>query len=247
MQDLQWGGCTSLMFTGSDLQPHLAHRRPFLLPSQERDINMIMTPSDDKDIVQRCMLNARHLEQLEKDTGVKPWTFEQHEFEAVIIPAGCPHQVRCAYYLLTSMSCAPDAALVQACNSSHVVAAHRIETPTALWVPSAVSSLSMLMPQIVRAALLADAALSSRFVTPYHGSQFGGPMQVRNLKGCLKVAIDFVAPESIGQCLRLSEERRLLAMQEKGPVEKRVHADKLQGELMLNRALADCTNVLNKM
>ena len=39
------------------------------------------------------MLNAQHLEQLEKDTGVRPWTFEQHELEAVVIPAGCPHQV----------------------------------------------------------------------------------------------------------------------------------------------------------
>ena len=70
-------------------------------------------------------------------------------------------------------------------------------------------------------------------------------MQVRNLKGCLKVAIDFVAPESIGQCLRLSVERRLLALQEKGPVVRRVHADKLQGELMLNRALADAARALS--
>ena len=69
-------------------------------------------------------------------------------------------------------------------------------------------------------------------------------VQVRNLKGCLKVAIDFVAPESIGQCLRLSEERRLLAVHETGRVETRVHADKLQGELMLNRALASAAEIL---
>ncbi|KAK9864098.1 hypothetical protein WJX84_007913 [Apatococcus fuscideae] len=40
------------------------------------------------------MLTAAHLEKLKADTGVEPWTFEQHEGEAVIIPAGCPHQVR---------------------------------------------------------------------------------------------------------------------------------------------------------
>ena len=71
-----------------------------------------------------------------------------------------------------------------------------------------------------------------------------GALQVRNLKGCLKVAIDFVAPESIGQCLRLSEERRILARQETGPVERRMHADKLQGELMLNRALANAVKLV---
>jgi hypothetical protein len=26
--------------------------------------------------------------------GVEPWTFEQKLGEAVLIPAGCPHQVR---------------------------------------------------------------------------------------------------------------------------------------------------------
>ena len=69
-------------------------------------------------------------------------------------------------------------------------------------------------------------------------------VQVRNLKGCLKVAIDFVAPESISQCLRLTEERRLLAIHETEDVEQRVHADKLQGELMLNRALASAAKLL---
>ena len=64
-------------------------------------------------------------------------------------------------------------------------------------------------------------------------------LQVRNLCGCLKIAIDFVAPESVGQCLRLTEERRLLAAceQETTPPES-THADKLQGELMVGRATA---------
>ena len=41
-----------------------------------------------------------------------------------------------------------------------------------------------------------------------------------------------------------AEERRLLAVHETGRVETRVHADKLQGELMLNRALASAAEIL---
>lgn len=42
-------------------------------------------------------------------------------------------------------------------------------------------------------------------------------LQVRNLCGCIKIAIDFVAPESLGQCLRLTEERRLLNLEVRLP------------------------------
>ena len=71
----------------------------------------------------------------------------------------------------------------------------------------------------------------------------GGGAQVRNLCGCIKIAIDFVAPESVGQCLRLTEERRLLNMEDcaNNPGEEAAsatHADKLQGELMVGRSAA---------
>lgn len=39
------------------------------------------------------MLTRNHLAALAK-LGVQPAHFEQHESEAVFIPAGCPHQVR---------------------------------------------------------------------------------------------------------------------------------------------------------
>ena len=42
--------------------------------------------------VQRCYLTAELLDLLREDTGIVPWAFEQHQGEAVIIPAGCPHQ-----------------------------------------------------------------------------------------------------------------------------------------------------------
>ena len=34
------------------------------------------------------------LAALAKDTGIKPWTFDQREGDAVFVPAGCAHQVR---------------------------------------------------------------------------------------------------------------------------------------------------------
>ncbi|XP_057423746.1 lysine-specific demethylase JMJ26-like [Lotus japonicus] len=38
----------------------------------------------------------------------------------------------------------------------------------------------------------------------------GCPYQVRNLKSCISVALDFVSPESVGECFRLTEEFRRL-------------------------------------
>ncbi|XP_047078912.1 lysine-specific demethylase JMJ25-like [Lolium rigidum] len=50
----------------------------------------------------------------------------------------------------------------------------------------------------------------------------GCPHQVRNLKSCIKVALDFVSPENVQECIRLTEEFRLL------PVGHRVNEDKLE-------------------
>uniref|UniRef100_J3L7E4 JmjC domain-containing protein n=1 Tax=Oryza brachyantha TaxID=4533 RepID=J3L7E4_ORYBR len=36
----------------------------------------------------------QHKIKLKEEYGVEPWTFEQKLGEAVLIPAGCPHQVR---------------------------------------------------------------------------------------------------------------------------------------------------------
>ncbi|CAK9311523.1 unnamed protein product [Citrullus colocynthis] len=38
----------------------------------------------------------------------------------------------------------------------------------------------------------------------------GCPHQVRNLKSCIKVALDFVSPENVGECIHLTEEFRRL-------------------------------------
>ncbi|GAB2285005.1 hypothetical protein Dimus_019460 [Dionaea muscipula] len=50
----------------------------------------------------------------------------------------------------------------------------------------------------------------------------GCPHQVRNLKSCIKVALDFVSPENVQECIRLTEEFRVL------PKNHRAKEDKLE-------------------
>ncbi|GAB2292144.1 hypothetical protein Dimus_026395 [Dionaea muscipula] len=54
----------------------------------------------------------------------------------------------------------------------------------------------------------------------------GCPHQVRNLKPCIKVALDFVSPENVSECIRLTEEFRLL------PMNHQAKEDKLQVKKM---------------
>eukprot|EP00850_Spirogloea_muscicola_P021382 SM000247S08271 [mRNA] locus=s247:45272:49281:+ [translate_table: standard] len=58
----------------------------------------------------------------------------------------------------------------------------------------------------------------------------GCPHQVRNLKSCIKVAVDFVSPENVSECVRLTEEFRLL------PVQHRAKEDKLEVKKMVFNA-----------
>ncbi|XP_062224361.1 lysine-specific demethylase JMJ26-like isoform X2 [Phragmites australis] len=59
----------------------------------------------------------------------------------------------------------------------------------------------------------------------------GCPHQVRNLKSCIKVALDFVSPENVRECIRLTEEFRLL------PEWHRVNEDKLEVKKIALHAL----------
>ncbi|XP_060194192.1 lysine-specific demethylase JMJ27-like isoform X2 [Lycium barbarum] len=69
----------------------------------------------------------------------------------------------------------------------------------------------------------------------------GCPHQVRNLKSCIKVALDFVSPENVGECIRLTEEFRVL------PQKHRAKEDKLEVKKMalyaLEKAVADLKNL----
>ncbi|XP_010688671.2 lysine-specific demethylase JMJ26 [Beta vulgaris subsp. vulgaris] len=48
----------------------------------------------------------------------------------------------------------------------------------------------------------------------------GCPHQVRNLKSCIKVALDFVSPENVGECIRLAGEFRILPQNHKAKEDK---------------------------
>ncbi|KAJ9136251.1 hypothetical protein P3X46_033343 [Hevea brasiliensis] len=43
---------------------------------------------------QNFFLDTTHKKRLKEEFKIEPWTFEQHVGEAVIIPAGCPYQIR---------------------------------------------------------------------------------------------------------------------------------------------------------
>ncbi|KAI3523952.1 hypothetical protein L1887_02488 [Cichorium endivia] len=55
--------------------------------------------------------------------------------------------------------------------------------------------------------------------------------QVRNLKSCIKVALDFVSPENVGECIRLTEDFRVL------PQNHRAKEDKLEVKKMALHAV----------
>ncbi|KAL5729880.1 hypothetical protein ACHQM5_002772 [Ranunculus cassubicifolius] len=59
----------------------------------------------------------------------------------------------------------------------------------------------------------------------------GCPHQVRNLKSCTKVALDFVSPENIHECFRLTEEFRRL------PKNHKIREDKLEIKKMTLHAI----------
>ncbi|KAL7163015.1 hypothetical protein ACSBR2_039170 [Camellia fascicularis] len=59
----------------------------------------------------------------------------------------------------------------------------------------------------------------------------GCPYQVRNLKSCIKVELDFVSPENLSECIRLTEEVHLL------PENHRAKEDKLEVKKMAIHAI----------
>ncbi|XP_062088289.1 lysine-specific demethylase JMJ26 [Humulus lupulus] len=69
----------------------------------------------------------------------------------------------------------------------------------------------------------------------------GCPHQVRNLKSCTKVAADFVSPENVGECLRLTEEFRQL------PKSHRAREDKLEIKKMVLYAVDQAVKELEDL
>ncbi|XP_057765013.1 LOW QUALITY PROTEIN: lysine-specific demethylase JMJ26-like [Salvia miltiorrhiza] len=69
----------------------------------------------------------------------------------------------------------------------------------------------------------------------------GCPHQVRNLKSCTKVAADFVSPENLHECLKLTEEFRKL------PRDHRAKEDKLEVKKMILHAVNNAIDELQKL
>ncbi|XP_062027619.1 uncharacterized protein LOC133743641 isoform X1 [Rosa rugosa] len=67
----------------------------------------------------------------------------------------------------------------------------------------------------------------------------GCPHQVRNLKSCIKVALDFVSPENVGECFRLTEEFRTL------PTNHRASEDKLEVKKMIVHAVCEAVKEIS--
>jgi len=69
----------------------------------------------------------------------------------------------------------------------------------------------------------------------------GCPHQVRNLKSCIKVALNFVSPENLQERNRLEEELRLL------PKNHRAREDKLEARKMTLYAVSSAVNEIEKL
>ncbi|KAL7599343.1 hypothetical protein Lser_V15G23172 [Lactuca serriola] len=65
--------------------------------------------------------------------------------------------------------------------------------------------------------------------------------QVRNLKSCIKVALDFVSPENVGECIQLTEDFRVL------PQNHRAKEDKLEVKKMALHAVEAAVMDLEKL
>ncbi|KAL0904675.1 hypothetical protein M5K25_026806 [Dendrobium thyrsiflorum] len=69
----------------------------------------------------------------------------------------------------------------------------------------------------------------------------GCPHQVRNLKSCIKVALDFVSPENVRECVRLTEVFRML------PRDHRAKEDKLEVKKIALHAFIHVVKALDKL
>eukprot|EP00253_Pinus_taeda_P028655 PITA_28655 len=69
----------------------------------------------------------------------------------------------------------------------------------------------------------------------------GCPHQVQNLKPCIKVAMDFVSPENLEQCIQLTEEFHSL------PKNHTAKEDKLEVKKMILHAIKSASQELNSL
>ncbi|KAK1384282.1 hypothetical protein POM88_022017 [Heracleum sosnowskyi] len=83
---------TKLQYNKCDVVNVLMHAQPNSLTELELDTieNKMIHPIHD----QKIYLNLEHKRRLKDVYGIEPWTFVQKLGDAILIPAGCPYQVR---------------------------------------------------------------------------------------------------------------------------------------------------------
>ncbi|KAG7942356.1 hypothetical protein I3843_16G098700 [Carya illinoinensis] len=162
---------------------------------------------------QTFYLTVEHKRKLKDEYGIEPWTFVQNLGDAVFIPAGCPHQVRNLEGLGNILGCKV-ASLPLKYLGLPWGAAFKAKS---IWV-------DVLEKLDRRLAGWKPSYLSK-----------GG-----RLRSCIKVALDFVSPENVGECIRLTEEFRTL------PLNHRAKEDKLQVKKMTVHALSQVVESLEQ-
>ncbi|XP_058749821.1 lysine-specific demethylase JMJ28-like [Vicia villosa] len=74
---------------------------------------------------QSIFLDTTHKMRLKEEFNIEPWTFEQHVGEAVIVPAGCPYQIRnskcCVHVVLEFLSPENVAECIQLTDEIHLL------------------------------------------------------------------------------------------------------------------------------
>lgn len=146
------------------------------------------------------MLTATHRQLLQRDPyNVHVWHVEQYEHEAVWIPGGCAHQVS-----------EPSTHLVLL---MHPLRQHECE---ATWILDGCTHQDGMRVLVSAAARRFRVALWRRSsarhdpgpCNPYPNRRHAFPLQVRNLRSSIKVALDFVSPDAVAECLELRGEFR---------------------------------------
>ena len=69
----------------------------------------------------------------------------------------------------------------------------------------------------------------------------GCPHQVRNLKSCIKVALDFVSPENLQECIQLNQDYRLI------PQGHRAKEDELEVKKIILYRMESALKELNRL